>query len=74
MSMASWFSTSDRPTAGSMAGGGLAEDRGFFPFFVRFGAMAMERAELGSDGEKKLRFEEAEELGECVANNGEITV
>ena len=43
-------------------------------FSIRFSAMAMKRVELGSDWEKKLNFEEAEELGECVASNGEITV
>ena len=57
LSMASWLSTRDRPTAGSMAGGGLAEDSGFFPFSDQFNAMAMERAELESEWERKLRFE-----------------
>ena len=32
----------DRPTAGSMAGGALGEDRGFFPLSACIGAMAME--------------------------------
>ena len=41
LSMASWLSTHDRPTAGSTAGGGQAEDRGFFPFSLIVGAMAM---------------------------------
>ena len=53
-----------------MAGGGLAEDRGFFRFSVRFGAMAMERTELRSDWERKLRFEEAEELGSVLPAMG----
>ena len=72
--MASWLSTRDWPTAGSTAGGGLAEDRGFFPFSVRFGAMATGRTELRSDGEKRLSFEEAEELGVCATSNGGIAV
>ena len=70
LSMASWFSTRDRPTAGSTAGGGQAEDRGFFPFFVRFGAMAVERIELGSDWKRKLGFEEVEKLGSALPARG----
>src|SRR3989337_1629410 len=66
LSMASWLSTRDRPLAGSMAGGGLAEDRGFFPFSVRFGAMVIEKAELKSDWKRKQRYEEVEKLGDAL--------
>ena len=72
LSMASSLSTHDRPTAGSTAKGGLAQDRGFFPFSVWFGAMAMERTELRSDWGRKLGFEEAEEFGSvlpAIGNN-----
>ena len=55
--MASWLSTTDCSTAGLKAGGGSAEDWGFFfPFFVRLGAMTTERTELRSDWKKGLLF------------------
>ena len=73
LSMASSLSTRDRPMAGSTAKGGLAEDRGFFPFSIRFGAMAMERTELRSDGEE-AEVRRSGGVGECVASKGEITV
>ena len=54
--MASSLSTHDQPTAGSTAGGGLAEDKGFFPFSVRFGAMAVgRRAEQRAAGTQRRR-------------------
>ena len=46
MPKASRLSTYDRPTAGSIDGGGLAENRGFFPFFELVGSMAMEGEEF----------------------------
>ena len=48
----------------------MAEDRGFFPFSVRFGAMAMKRYELRSDWKREMRFEEAEELGSALPATG----
>ena len=61
--MASWLSTTDLSMAGSKAGGGSAEDWGFFfPFFVRLGAMATERTERRSDWKKEL-FRGGERVG-----------
>ena len=40
LSKASGLSISDRPTAGAIAGGELAEGAGFFPFSLFVGAMA----------------------------------
>ena len=72
--MASLLSTSDQPTAGSMAGGALAKDIGFFPLSACFGAMAMEWAELRSDWKEEQSLGEAEELGEYGTGDGRITV
>ena len=55
--MAARLSTSDQPTAGSIGGGGLVEDRGFFPFSLLVGAMAVEGAERKSDWERKQGLE-----------------
>ena len=54
-----------------MAIGGLAEDRGFFPFSVRFGAMAVGRTELELDSKRKQRYKEAEKLGNASPAVGE---
>ena len=64
------MSTRDRPMAGSTTGGGLAKDRGFFPFSVRFGAMAIEKSELESDWKRKQRYEEAKRLGSVLPAMG----
>ena len=57
-----------------MAGGALAEDRGFFPLSACFGAMTMEWAELRSDWKEEQSFREAKELGKYGAGDGRITV
>ena len=62
-SKASKLSTSDRPTAGSIARDELDEDTGFFPFSLLVGAIAMEGAELKSDWKRKQRFEEERGTG-----------
>ena len=49
LSMALSLSTRVRPSAGSKDGGAVGGDRGFFPFFVCFGAMTVKRAEHRSD-------------------------
>ena len=49
LSMASLLSTRGRPSAGTKDGGTVGEDIGFFPFSACFGAMAVKRAEHGSD-------------------------
>ena len=69
LSMASWLSTRDRPTVGSTAGGGLAEDKGIFPFSARFGAMEI-RAELKLDWKRKQRYEEVKKLGSALPTTG----
>ena len=48
-SMASSLSTKGRLSTGSKDGGAAGEGRGFFPFFVCFGAKAVKRAEHRSD-------------------------
>ena len=63
MPLASSLSTSDWPTAGSMAEGVPAEDRGFFPLSAYFGTMAMERAECRPGWGEEQSLGEAEELG-----------
>ena len=73
-SKASRLSTSDRPTAGSIAGGALAEDRGFFPLSACFGAMTMERAERRFDWKEEQSLREAEESGKYGTGDGRITV
>ena len=61
--MASWLSTRDRPTTGSIVRGGLAEDRSFFAFSVLVGAIAMEGSQLESDWEQKQGLEEEGRIG-----------
>ena len=72
--MASSLSITDRPTAGSTAGGALAEDRGFFPLSACIGAMAMGQTELRSDWKEEQSLGEAEELEANGASDGRITV
>ena len=53
-----------------MARGRLAEDRGFIPFFVRFGAMAIEGTEFESNWKRKQRYEEVNKLGSVLPAMG----
>ena len=62
--MASSLSTSDRPTAGSAAGGALTKDRGFFPLSACVGTMARGRAEL------RLDWKEEQSPGGCRGIGG----
>ena len=64
---ASRLSTNDRPTAGLIAGDELDKGRGFFPFSLLVGAMAMERAVIKSDWKRKQRFEEESGTGSTRA-------
>ena len=60
------MSTNDRPMAGSIAGDELDEDKGFFPFSLLVGAMAMEGAELKSDWKRKQGLEEERGIGSTL--------
>ena len=62
-----YMSTSDRPTAGSIVGGKSDEDRGFFPFSLLAGAMAMEGTRLKSDWKWIRRLEEERGTGSTRA-------
>ena len=72
--MASLLSSRGRLSAGSKDGGAVGEDRGFFPFFVCFGAMAVKQAEQRSDREGGAGRRGSREIGRAGHGEKRITV